>query len=282
MADLHPSVIIGVLVLALVYAGAIRYHGRKVTRAQALSFAAGLIVMLFALTGPLDELEDRRLFAAHMAQHLLLGLVMPPLLLLGLTEWMVSPVLLNRYVKPVARLVLNPLIAFTLYNGAVVLIHMPSLYDLMCRNDDVHIAFHLVIMVTGLIAWWPLLGVVPEFPRLSYPGQLLYVFAMLIPMAAIAAPITLADKVIYPWYLEGPHPFGISPMADQALGGMEMWVGAGFYEICVATVIFSRWARFEDRDDPMIGRTPRQRPHQAHRPDLRPVSKSGASKASGR
>jgi len=107
-------------------------------------------------------------------------------------------------------------------------------------------------MAAGVLMWWPLLSPIPEIPRLSYPAQLLYLFAMLIPMAAVAAPITLANSVIYPWYLEGPHPFQITPLADQVLGGLLMWVGAGFYFIGVFTVIFFRWARYEDRDQPIL------------------------------
>lgn len=253
MEDLHPSVILGVLILAGLYAGSAHYSGRKIRTVQVLSFAGALMVMLFALCGPLDDLEDSRLFAAHMLQHLLLCLVMPPLLLLGMTDWMLRPLMLARGIRPVARLVLSPIIAFFIYNLALALLHAPRVYDLMCRNDDFHIAAHIILMASGVIMWWPLLSALPELPRLSYPAQMLYLFAMLIPMAAVAAPIALSQTVIYQWYLEGPHPFGISPLADQVAGGLMMWVGAGFYEICVASVIFYRWSRWEDRDEPPVG-----------------------------
>lgn len=253
MEDLHPSVILGVLILAGLYAGAAHHSGRKIRTVQVLSFAGALMVMLLALCGPIDELEDSRLFAAHMLQHLLLCLVMPPLLLLGMTDWMLRPLMLARGIRPVARLVLSPIIAFFIYNLALALLHAPRVYDLMCRNEDFHIAAHIILMASGVIMWWPLLSPLPELPRLSYPAQMLYLFAMLIPMAAVAAPIALSQTVIYQWYLEGPHPFGISPLADQVAGGLMMWVGAGFYEICVASVIFYRWSRWEDRDEPPVG-----------------------------
>lgn len=252
MEDLHPSVIIGVLAMAALYIGAVRLTGRKVARWQAAAFAGALIVILLSLCGPLDELEDDRLFVAHMVQHLLLCLAMPPLFLLGLTDWMVRPLVLNRVVHPLARLLFNPLVAFLLYNGTLVAVHSPGLYDLMCRNDAVHIAFHLLMMATGVMLWWPLLSPLPELPRLSYPAQLLYLFLLLIPMAGVAAPISFATSVIYPWYLAGPHPSGITPLADQVAGGLLMWVGAGFYIICVATLIFYQWAQRDDCDDPVI------------------------------
>ncbi len=255
MEDLHPSVIAGVLALAALYVGAARVSGRKVTRFQALCFAGALIVTLVSLCGPLDELEDNRLFIAHMAQHLMLSLVMPPLLLMGLTDWMVRPLIRNRWLNPAARILCNPVVAFLVYSAMLVAVHAPALYDWMCRDDTVHISLHLVMMATGVMLWWPLLSPSADLPRMSYPAQELYLFLLLIPMAAVAAPISFATSVIYPWYLEGPHPFGIAPLADQMAGGLLMWVGAGFYVICVATVIFRQWAQRDDCDDPVPRQT---------------------------
>jgi len=78
----------------------------------------------------------------------------------------------------------------------------------------------------------------------------------MIPMTAVAAPITLATHVIYPWYLEGPHGWGIKPLDDQILGGLLMWVGQGTYLMAVMTIIFYRWSRSEDRDEPLASAAP--------------------------
>ena len=91
-----------------------------------------------------------------MAQHLLLCLVMPPLFLLGLTDWMVRPLLMNRWVRPLARILCKPLVAFFIYNAVLVAVHSPGLFDLMCRDDTVHITIHLVLMASGVLLWWPL------------------------------------------------------------------------------------------------------------------------------
>ena len=270
MEDLHPSVIIGVLAMAALYIGAVRLTGRKVARWQAAAFAGALIVILLSLCGPLDELEDDRLFVAHMAQHLMLCLAMPPLLLLGLTDWMVRPFLLNRWIRPLSHLLCNPLVAFLIYNAMLVAVHSPGLYDLMCHDDAVHIAFHLLMMATGVMLWWPLLSPLPELPRLSYPAQILYLFALLIPMAGVAAPVSFATSVIYPWYLEGPHPFGLAPLADQVAGGLLMWVGAGFYIICVATLIFYQWAQRDDCDDPIMREKRNEKRENRGREEKRP------------
>ena len=254
MDNVHASVIIGILALGSLYAAAAWRMGRRVLPRQAAAFSAGLATILVALNGPVDALADGRLFSAHMAQHLLLAQVMPPLLLLGLPDWMIRPLVRHPAVAWLARRVTHPVVAFSLYNALLIVIHVPAVFERMVRDEEMHIALHLLLMAAGVVAWWPLLSPLPELPRLSYPAQILYLFLMLIPMAAVSAPIALAPTVIYPWYTEGPHPLGLTALVDQELGGLLMWVGAGLYLMCVFSLIFFRWARCEDRDEPIAGR----------------------------
>jgi putative membrane protein len=134
----------------------------------------------------------------------------------------------------------------------------------MCRDEHFHIFLHVTFMAVGVLLWWPILSPLPELPRLSYPLQILYLFLLMIPMTAVAAPITLANQVIYPWYLQGPHAWGIKPMDDQVLGGLLMWVGQGTYLMVIFTAIFRRWSERDDRDEPLIIAD-------ATRPALRPI-----------
>ncbi len=249
----HPSVPLGVALLAAAYIIAARVLKKPVSRGQVASFAAALASLLFALSGPVERLADERSFTAHMSQHLILGLVFPPLFLLGTPGWMLRPLVRPPFLRQLAKVVTNPIVAFVLYNALLVVLHVPKVFDLMCRNEAFHVAMHLGLIVTGVITWWPLLSPLPELPRLSYPAQMLYLFLQLIPMASVAAPVSLAETVIYPYYATStPHPFGLSPLADQILGGLFMWVGAGFYMTAVFTIIFYRWARRDDRDQPVI------------------------------
>ncbi len=267
--ELAPSVVVGTAALAALYFWAAHRLGRRPRRRQVAAFVCALLVMFLALTGPLDELEDARLFTAHMLQHLLLTLVVPPLLLAGLPDWMLRPVMLSRPVRPLAAFFTKPLVAFLSFALIFTLAHHPLFYDLMCRNEAVHITFHLLFLTTGVMLWWPLLSPMAEFPRLSYPMQILYLFLLMIPMTAVGAPITMDRNVVYPWYAEGPHPWGISPIEDQVLGGLLMWVGQGLYMICVFTAVFRKWAQHEDRDNPPAERTT------ADVRILRPVRKPG-------
>ena len=250
----HPSVPIGVAILIALYLGACRVIGRRPSRRQAMWFALAMAAILYAHT-ELDELADARIFSMHMLQHLIETFVIPPLLLLGTPAWMIQRVVLSRAIKPIARVFTNPLVAFLIFSAVFVTAHFPPVFELMCRNENFHIFLHLMFMTAGVLLWWPILSPMPELPRLSYPAQILYLFLLMIPMTAVAAPITLATHVIYPWYSEAAHGWGLNALDDQVLGGLLMWIGQGTYLMFIFTFIFYKWAEKEDRDIPELPAT---------------------------
>jgi putative membrane protein len=97
--------------------------------------------------------------------------------------------------------------------------------------------------------WWPVLSPVPELPRASYPAQLLYLFLLGIPMSLVGAMITLADAPLYPFYAAAPRVWSLSPMADQQIGGLMMWVPGGLVFWLAMTVVWFRWSVREARGD---------------------------------
>src|SRR5205807_3928477 len=90
--EIHADVVLLVGIVALIYAVAWRRGPRATLRRPAL-FLASLVVLLAALNGPLHDLSDYYLFSAHMVQHLLLTLVVPPLALAGTPGWMADALL---------------------------------------------------------------------------------------------------------------------------------------------------------------------------------------------
>ena len=174
-----------------------------------------LILAMLITFGPLDELADERSFWAHMLEHSFQSWIIPPLLLLSVPDWMFRPILMSRPIRPLARFFTNPVVAFVTFTVIYVFAHDPPIFNLMMTNEGVHIAVHMLFMVAGTILFWPLLSPMAEFPRLSYPAQILYLFLLMVPMTAVAAPITLAESVTYPWYAVAPHPFGIEPDAGS-------------------------------------------------------------------
>jgi putative membrane protein len=244
--DLHPSVVVGLVLLGgvHVYLGGLKSGGRHVA-----SFAAALLVLFVALNGPLHNLSDTYLFSAHMSQHLLLTLVFPPLLLYGTPSAVMRQLLRPRWVMAAARVLTRPLVAAAVFTAPIVLWHVPAFYEAALRDHDLHIVQHLVFLTTAVIMWWPVLSPVPELPRLPHLLQMLYLFLLGIPMSITGALIALSDRVLYPFYAAAPRVGGLSPLDDQQVGGLLMWVLGGLMLWIVMTVIWFRYSVWDQRGD---------------------------------
>jgi putative membrane protein len=240
--SVHPSTVIGIAGLAGLYGWRARREHRSPSPGQATAFVGGLVALFFCLNGPLHDLSDDYLFSAHMVQHLALTFLVPPLLVIGTPGWMLRPALRSRLVETLARWATRPATCFILFNVTIAVWHLPPLYNLAMARHPVHIAEHLMFLVTAVLMWWPFLSPLPELPRLAYPGQMLYCFLMSIPMSVVAIYISMADHVLYPAYEAAPRVWGILPLQDQMIGGLIMWIPGGLIFYGVMTVVFFKWA----------------------------------------
>jgi putative membrane protein len=251
----YPDFLIGwLLVMALYFAiaGPLRHRfpgSTPISGRQITCFVGAMLITFLALQGPLHELSDYFLFSAHMVQHLILILLMPPLLLAGIPDWMLRPAVRIRPIGAAARLLTNPIVAFLLANGIFAAWHFPGPYDLMMRDHTVHTIMHIMIMVVGVIMWWPVSSPLEDVPRLAPPLQMIYLFVLGIPMMVVAAFITLAGTAMYEWYVEAPRISPLSPLDDQRLGGVIMWVPGALVVWISITVVYFRWTHREVEED---------------------------------
>ena len=189
-----------------------------------------------ALVSPLDQLAND-LFAFHMVQHLLLGLVGAPLVLLGapmipvlrgiprpFRKSAVAPLLRHLWVRRSLKTLSHPFIAWTAYVATVLAWHMPPAFDLALRNEIVHDLEHLNWSLAGILFWWNVIDPVPLQSNLSPLGRVPYVFLTTVPNFILGAFITFAPAAWYEHYLEQPLLFGLTAHADQQIAGVIMWV----------------------------------------------------------
>jgi putative membrane protein len=244
-----PSVLAGVAILTGGYLGAItRWRGRfpgsaPVPTARVVSFLLAMATILLALATPIADLSDYYLFSAHMVEHLLLTMVMPPLLLLGLPGWLIRPLFVRAPVLlRVGRVLTNPLVAFSLFNVIFIGYHAPVFYDISLASQYAHIFAHMLFMLTAILTWWPVLSPLPELPPLSPPLQMGYLFAQTLPSQLLGAFLTFSATVFYPWYAAAPRVWpALTPAADQQLGGLIMWVIGGTFFLGAFALVFLRW-----------------------------------------
>lgn len=245
----EPSVVVGCAALA----GGYLALARPLT-ARAWYFFAGVAVLLFSLVSPLDVLGDGYLFSAHMAQHLLLILVVPPLLLLGLPATAVRRTLGRLPGARIGRLLVHPVVAWALATGIMFVWHLPALYDLAVRDERIHVAQHLLFLGSATLFWWPVVdpGAAPGEPPLLPPwASLVYLFAAFGASSLLGIILTFAPAGLYPVYVTPDDHLGILPLlregwglsvaADQQLGGLLMWVAGGAFYLLPIIAVFGRW-----------------------------------------
>ena len=226
----------------------IREDIRTPTSGQRAAFFVALAIVFVTLNGPLHDLSDFYLFSAHMLQHLVLTLIVPPMLILATPGWMLRPLLRNRWVAALARVLTKPASCFLIFNGVLAFWHLPPMYNLALANHPVHILQHLMFIAAAVFMWWPLTSQLPELPRASYPAQMMYCFLLTVPMGVIAIFISMADDLLYPSYAVAPRIWHMSPMQDQQYGGLIMWIPGALFFYGVMSVVFFRWQR-RDADD---------------------------------
>ncbi|WP_052891119.1 cytochrome c oxidase assembly protein [Thermogemmatispora carboxidivorans] len=248
-----PSVVVGCVAITVLYLYAIgplrrQYDlGPPVQRSRVVVFLLGVLVILLALVSPLDELGDDYLFSAHMVQHLLITLVAPPMMLWGIPGWLVAPLLRNRLLFRLARVLTLPVVTFFLFNADIFLWHAPPLYDATLENEGIHVLEHVTFIVFSFLFWWPVLSPLEgELGPLPLPAQVLYLFLSGMPMVLLGAGLTFVPPLYAP-YLAAPRIWGISAATDQQLGGLIMWVPANILVIVLMSVLFIRWMLEQER-----------------------------------
>jgi len=223
--------------------------GPPVSRGRIVLYLSGVLCLLVALEGPIHELSDYYLFSAHMVQHMMLVYIAPPLLLLGMPGWLLRPALRVRGVLPVARVLTSPVLALLAFNLVFAAYHVPPYYNAVIADHNLHIAAHLLFIVLAVITWWPILSPLPELPPLSYPLRLLYVFGQTFSGFIVGAYVSNSPTLLYPFYAAAPRTWGISPLDDQKIGGLLMWVAGGTYLLFIFSAVFFAWANAEGVHD---------------------------------
>jgi putative membrane protein len=244
--NIEPTVAIGLLALVAGYLFITRTSSFS---RQKASFISGSVVLFIALGPPLDDWSDHYLLLAHMVQHLLLIMLAAPLLLYGTPAWVLEPLTRNRITNTVGYWLTRPVIAYAVANTVFVLWHVPMFYEMALRSQPVHVVEHAMLLGTALLAWWPILGLLPQWPRLALPLHSLYFFAMTLPGSAVGAFITFADPGLYAPYDTAKRIFGIDLATDQQAAGLLMWVALGTIYLLLITVSFFRWVSREEAAD---------------------------------
>jgi putative membrane protein len=254
----EPLIVVPLMLTAWLYGRGLRRlwrdagRGHGVRVREAICFAAGWLALAVALVSPLHPWGNV-LFSAHMIQHEILMLVAAPLIVLGrpvvamlkaLSGSQVQHLLRltrPRWVRDVWHAFTTPFAAWLVHAVVLWTWHVPVLFTAAIRSEFVHALQHLSFLLSALLFWWALLN--GSQRAMHYGAGVLYLFTTAMHSGLLGALITLARTVCYPDYLATAAAWGLTPLEDQQLGGLIMWVPGCTIYIVAGLALFAAWLR---------------------------------------
>lgn len=257
--EFDPGVVISLAVVGILYARGARVQGISTPR-QHIFFWSGWVSLVIALISPLHPLGEV-LFSAHMVQHEILMLVSAPLLVLSRPlvtflwgmpfEWRRSlgQWAKMNYFQRCWSFLTDPLTAWSIHAVAIWSWHAPFLFDLTLRSELAHTAQHLSFFLSALLFWWALFY---AHGRKAYGAGVFYVFTTAVHTGILGALLTFAPRIWYSSYLTTTQAWGLTPLQDQQIGGLIMWVPASLVYLVAGLWLFAAWLK---ESDAMLERT---------------------------
>ena len=251
-----------VIVAATYAAGATRqWRERRLPKdamSRGLSFAAGIGLLVLTLLSPLDAWGDQ-LFSAHMAQHLILMMAAPPLLVLGrpvvVTLWSLPRTLRHtvaaswlrgRFVRPLLDFLGAPLPAWLLVSASLWFWHLPRPYTSAFTHPLAHALEHLSFFLTAILFWRVVIDGARQ-GRLSLGATMLFVVTFAMENAMLAAILIFAPRVLYAVHAVAPAWSPLTPIEDQQLAGVLMWSVTGVVDLFALCLLFVAWLASGER-----------------------------------
>ena len=257
--EFDPGVVIPLAISGLLYARG-TYIQRVTARRQNLYFWCGWALLAVALVSPLHPLGEV-LFSVHMIQHEVLMLAAAPLFVLSRPlatflfalpfEWRRSlgQFAKTNYVRGPWSFLTDPLTAWGVHAAAIWIWHAPFMFELTLKSELAHTAQHLSFFLSALFFWWALFY---AHGRKAYGPGVLYVFTTAVHTSILGALLTFAPRLWYPAYSTTTEAWGLTPLEDQQIGGLIMWVPAALVYLAAGLWLFAGWLR---ESDAMLERT---------------------------
>ena len=234
-------------------------RGHGIQSWRSLAFKGGLAVIAIALISPLDALSSV-LFSAHMVQHLLLLFVAAPLFALStapLAFLWALPATWRRgfghqwhrhaWLHRCWTVLAHPLTVWTLYALSLWLWHWPVLYQAALKNDLIHALEHFSFLTTSALFWWQLLKPSRHQGR-DYGLGLVFIVTTALHSSILGALLVFSGQPWYPAYASGVMLWGFTPLGDQQVAGLIMWLPIGIVYLGATATLLALWLSAVERD----------------------------------
>jgi putative copper resistance protein D len=253
------------LVMAAVYllgARRLRRRGDAWPVGRTIGWVSGCAALLIATSSGIGRYGPA-MFSVHMGQHMILSMLVPILLVLGAPvtlalralpvagrgrppgarEWLLAAVH-----SPVSRFLTNPLVSLPLFVGSYYALYFSDLFAAALPEHPAHLLMNLHFLITGMLFFWPLIGVDPAPRRLPPFARLGLVFAS-VPFHAFFGVALMSSNTVIggEFYRALALPWVVEPLRDQQLGGGIAWASGELPLLLVVIALVVQWARLDER-----------------------------------
>jgi putative membrane protein len=258
--NVDPWLLIPLAVTAIIYLWGTRKLwrraglGRGICTWRFVGFFGGILALFVALISPLDALSNV-LFSAHMTQHMTLMLVAAPLLVTSsfpvalvaafprnqaqaLGHGLNRSQTLSRIWNVLSRVVS----AWLLFAMVLWIWHAPRFYEAALQNETVHTLEHLLFLLTAMLYWWILFRQTGQ-THFHYGRAVLYLFTTVLHSGILGALMTFTSQPWYSYYVPFVKAWGLTPLQDQQLAGLIMWMPGGAVFTLMTIRYFVLWLR---------------------------------------
>ncbi|MFC5649379.1 cytochrome c oxidase assembly factor CtaG [Paenibacillus solisilvae] len=243
----------------------------RATAMQKSLFVSGVVLYYFVQGGPL-ELLGHLMFTFHMANMSISYLIVPPMILLGIPQFMWRMMFSGNAWKKLSW-AMHPILTLVLFNMLFSIYHVPGVHDYVMTHFVIHRIYYLVLLITSFMMWWQIACPVPEWNRLTDLRKMAYIFANGMLLTPACALIIFSSTSMYATYNDpqvwaqamgycvsgdpsvmlakftGPSFFNLmEPAEDQQLGGIVMKLVQEVMYGAILAYVFYNWYKKEHAD----------------------------------
>ncbi|NLU69816.1 cytochrome c oxidase assembly protein [Streptomyces sp. HNM0574] len=221
---------------------------------RTVSWVIGVLTVALVMCTALNE-YGMVLFSVHMVQHMVISMLSPILLLLG------APVTLTLRALPAAgrgrkgprellvallhsrymRVISHPAFTIPLFIASLYALYFTPLFDLLMRSQAGHIAMMVHFLATGLVFFWPIMGVDPGPHRPGYVMRMLELFAGMPFHAFFGIALMMASQPMVDTYANPPASLGVDALSDQTAAGGIAWAFSEIPSVVVLIALVFQW-----------------------------------------
>ena len=223
-------------------------NGYRLTH-KSFQFFSGIVLFALVTVSPVDFLATNGLFSAHMVQHIVLLLIVPPLLLTGTDKDFLDRICRKEFFRKAGNIFFYPLVAWILGVGSMWIMHVPAI---MMGMDDSRFLTELQLIILPVLGWifiWPVYAPVNRW-RLEPLQSSVYLFLACVGCTVLGILITFSPENMFASPMGSMEmnvltmirsDWGITPGIDQMMGGLIMWVPACIIYLTNIMIILFKW-----------------------------------------